>query len=213
MRVLHHYDENKEFLSSSAGSYDDRMPLLLLALTVLAAHRQIALTFTPATTWPPRVVAGAVGEAADLWAPYGVAIVLAESAAPPASDGFVITVAADLRQSGERTDALAAVAFAAGRPCRLITVFTGELLRVIEATRFAGASEWQWPRLMRERIMGRALGRVLAHEIGHILLDTRQHATVGLMRPAHGGADLIAPERSRFVLVVPTTTTVARKHW
>ena len=34
-----------------------------------------------------------------------------------------------------------------------------------------------------ERRLGVVLGRALAHEIGHYLLDTHTHATNGLMRP------------------------------
>ena len=34
-----------------------------------------------------------------------------------------------------------------------------------------------------ERRLGKVLGRTLAHEIGHYLLDTRTHARSGLMRP------------------------------
>ncbi|MBI3402415.1 MAG: hypothetical protein HY048_13420 [Acidobacteria bacterium] len=42
----------------------------------------------------------------------------------------------------------------------------------IEHARVLGASETQWPRAMRERIFGRVMGRVLAHEIGHFVLGT-----------------------------------------
>jgi hypothetical protein len=44
-----------------------------------------------------------------------------------------------------------------------------------------------------ERRLGVVLGRVLAHEIGHYLLDTETHARIGLMRPqfsAHEFSDL-----------------------
>jgi hypothetical protein len=39
-----------------------------------------------------------------------------------------------------------------------------------------------------ERRLGIVLGRALAHEIGHYLLDTETHARIGLMRP-HFSAD------------------------
>lgn len=40
--------------------------------------------------------------------------------------------------------------------------------------------------------VGRALGRVLAHELGHALLATRSHQTTGLMRPSFTGDELLA---------------------
>lgn len=41
-------------------------------------------------------------------------------------------------------------------------------------------------------LMGRALGRVLAHELYHILLRTEQHGTVGLARPSQTSQELLA---------------------
>jgi hypothetical protein len=43
-------------------------------------------------------------------------------------------------------------------------------------------------------LMGRALGRVLAHEVVHMLTQSGAHAREGVQRQALSGADLIAPE-------------------
>jgi hypothetical protein len=51
-----------------------------------------------------------------------------------------------------------------------------------------------------ERDMGRALGRVLAHEIGHVLLAVRQHDRAGLMRAVFTPVDLGSPNRESFRL-------------
>jgi hypothetical protein len=51
-----------------------------------------------------------------------------------------------------------------------------------------------------DRDMGRALGRVLAHEIGHVLLAVRQHDRAGLMRAVFTPAELAAPDRDSFRL-------------
>ena len=45
----------------------------------------------------------------------------------------------------------------------------------------------------REELLGRALGRVLAHELYHIMLRTTDHARSGLLRPALTSAELLAP--------------------
>ena len=42
--------------------------------------------------------------------------------------------------------------------------------------------------------VGRALGRVLAHEVGHVLLAVRDHQPRGLMRPTFGAEDLLEPQ-------------------
>ena len=48
--------------------------------------------------------------------------------------------------------------------------------------------------------MGRALGRVLAHEIGHVLLDARRHQPWGLMRKSFAPDDLVARQRWTYTL-------------
>jgi hypothetical protein len=52
------------------------------------------------------------------------------------------------------------------------------------------------PAAGRDQLLGRALGRVLAHELYHVLLRTRAHAREGLARPAQSSADLLAPRNS-----------------
>jgi len=44
----------------------------------------------------------------------------------------------------------------------------------------------------REELLGRALGRVMAHELYHVLLRTRKHGHSGLARPVLTSADLLA---------------------
>jgi hypothetical protein len=43
-------------------------------------------------------------------------------------------------------------------------------------------------------LLGRALGRVLAHEVVHILTKSGQHGTAGVAKTALSGSQLIAPE-------------------
>jgi hypothetical protein len=43
-------------------------------------------------------------------------------------------------------------------------------------------------------LLGRALGRVLAHEVVHILTNSAKHGSAGVARTALSGSQLIAPE-------------------
>jgi len=53
------------------------------------------------------------------------------------------------------------------------------------------------PSYEHEDLFGRALGRVLAHELYHILLRSTRHGTQGLARPVQSSADLLA-DRDNF---------------
>jgi hypothetical protein len=219
MRVVHHCDEDKEFYSSFGGAYDGRMStsFLLAAAALAIPHAHLALAFPHDARLTPLVVLSAVGETADLWSPYGVVIESADAATPMNGETIQITVAfgastRDQHHGNDRQSAvhdrqlgeiLGSVTFGGRMPARAITIFMDDLLQLVERTRLAGASAWQWPRSMRERIVGRALGRVIAHEIGHIVLHSGQHTSTGLMRPTHRAADLIERGRDAFVLEMP----------
>ena len=65
--------------------------------------------------------------------------------------------------------------------------------------------------------MGRALGRVLGHEIGHFLLGSRDHTAKGLMRSEQILTDLVSPDWRRFALsaegaaLLPPSADAGRK--
>lgn len=56
----------------------------------------------------------------------------------------------------------------------------------------------QMPIAQREAYMARAMGRALAHEMGHFLSGSKVHAAAGLMMAVHSAAELFGPERRRF---------------
>jgi hypothetical protein len=60
--------------------------------------------------------------------------------------------------------------------------------------------EWQWPRSLHDQIVGRVIGRVLAHEVGHFVLRMPRHTAAGLMRPVQFQDDLVALSRRPFTL-------------
>ncbi len=54
--------------------------------------------------------------------------------------------------------------------------------------------------MMIDRLLGRALGRVVAHEMGHLLLGTTSHAIDGLMKPSFSARDLLLETRRHLTL-------------
>ena len=63
-----------------------------------------------------------------------------------------------------------------------------------------GLREEQWPPALRDRTLGRVVGRVLAHEIGHFVLRSPRHTSRGLMRPIQYITELIAGNGALFGL-------------
>lgn len=56
----------------------------------------------------------------------------------------------------------------------------------------------QMPPVQREVLLARALGRALAHELGHFLLASKVHTPRGLLKAWQTAAELFTPERAGF---------------
>jgi hypothetical protein len=202
MRLLHHHDDDKEFRAWTARSYDGVMvPLLLL-------HISLAL---PTAGMTPDARRAALTEIAAIWSIHGV--VVDASTGTPARDGVLLRVVAEPRpQSMGRpwSGPLASITFdETGAPVPVITLYLAALVDMIARANIRDAGGDSAPAILRERAIGRAVGRVLAHELGHYLLRSRWHARTGLMRPAHTAADLVGLERAMFGLSAPDAARFA----
>lgn len=183
-------------------------------LIALLLHVSLAFPSTPALR--SDILRTAVAEAAGLWLPYGVAIDVAAPFDPAqgrpcgwaSDDSTVLTVVAieTRRTFSSRAPAgwrgvLGAITFEPdGTPSPVITVFLDHIGRFIADTQVLGAHEWQWPPSLHDEVVGRVLGRVLAHEIGHFVLRMLGHADVGLMRQVLSANDMVEPSRRGFAL-------------
>jgi hypothetical protein len=196
--------------------------MVMFALSVLAAlapagpaarpaipaapRARLVLTFemrTPETPPSRRVVSAAIEELTAIWAPYAVGIELAGGA--PCNAGtdathLSIAIHGGIAEPAAWAAPLAAVRFSEdGVPEPVISVFYGELVRLVTSTPFMEKRGTEWPSSVRDQLVGRALGRVLAHEIGNFLLRLHDH-TGGLMRARHPVPALIDPDRRAFRL-------------
>jgi Matrixin len=138
-------------------------------------------------------------ETESIWRPYGVHVewvdaVLSEVEA----EGFSVEAVIDRRGDLAPADSDRAVL---GRAfVSKDTVGVGPIRVSFDATERMLLRRSASGPFVGERDMGRALGRVLAHEIGHVLLAVRQHDRSGLMRAVYTPAELGSPARESFRL-------------
>lgn len=149
---------------------------------------------------PLGFVATAIGEAADIWAAYGVRI-RALAADDPGDDGVVRLVVKFTRPGERRTSpgALGSIIFDGDTPGPTIELYPTAGSALIAAVAF-NRRESTWPAGPEDKVLARVLGRALAHEIGHFLLRSKSHSRDGLMKAEHGGSDLMAPSHQGFAL-------------
>jgi hypothetical protein len=176
-----------------ASSYAQQPPAIRVRLDFdegsgMAAARQMA----------------AVAEAAELWKPYGVFVFAGTAVACDTR----LTITTREHRPQDRGGDLGSVRFGAdGIPDPRIVLHYATVVQLATGTAAFGISAREWPVRLREEVIARAVGRTLAHEIGHYLLQSPHHAGSGLMRSRHRATALASPQRSEFAL---TAADVAR---
>ena len=194
----------KNFLHATGAVYDGGMSiaLLVVAAAVVIPHVRIALSFAPAPGLPPDVARAAAAEAAGLWAPHGVEIVVVDPGRLLPADTVVLRVAVGTAPAPPGSSiALGEIGFDIdGMPGHLVTVFVDRVLRLLAEARVSGVPMAAWPTSFQRRVLARAIGRVIAHEVGHFVLRMRGHSRAGLMRVSHTAGDLADPGRLPFQL-------------
>ena len=92
---------------------------------------------------------------------------------------------------------LGQVPFGDDGPGNLIEVSFEAVTDVVMRSSYLNRPVAKLPDFLQQVLLGRGVGRVVAHEIGHWLAG-RGHARDGLMKPTLGNEDLVALKRPRL---------------
>jgi hypothetical protein len=150
---------------------------------------------------PPRLESSAMEEVIRIWTPYGVDVQAPRWTSAGRNSGVRLAVVlADLPAGHTATETLGSIQFHGGLPETQIVMYPKAIERLVSAAKLYGRESSEWPTNFRYNILGRVLGRALAHEIGHYLLRSSRHSSSGLMRSILVSTDLVAPDRHPFVL-------------
>lgn len=147
----------------------------------------VCVVLAPSLGLSPASARLLVDEAAAIWRELGVDLRAVPDSGEPCQRPVLVKPDVDALE-GERTSpaALAWVPFVAARARRLV------FLRVDRArTLMAAHSPGGPPDALSECLAARLLGRALAHELGHVLLNMTEHAGWGLMRARYSPSDIL----------------------
>lgn len=139
-----------------------------------------------------RIKATIMNEAAAIWRDYGVNLEWVEMDCGVAPS-IEVQIERSIRDDGNRE--------VLGRATILDSIATGPVRISYEAVEALLDHKTMLTAVTFDRVLGTAIGRVLAHELGHVLLGSPgYHDAEGLMRAKFQPDDLARPERSRFRL-------------
>jgi hypothetical protein len=167
----------------------------------------VVLTWSSTAAQPAAERTAMLREADAIWRAHGVAIVAlapTQPLAPPDTDvHLVVTLDRTPKPppAPGRPPRLGAILFDHQNvPATTLAIEVAAVEATVARSRWGGRPFEQWPSAWRDALVGRALGRVLAHEIGHYLLASRLHARDGLMRASFDGDELLRPGRNGFTI-------------
>jgi len=140
----------------------------------------------------------ALKEATVIWAAYGVDVNESHGRNCESIDAVRLSVTFGNGPDRGTAAVLGSIRFLDGVPEPAIVLYPHVVAALLSAT--PGHPIVNSEGALRDLILGRALGRALAHEIGHFLLRSQRHSTVGLMRAFQPTEDLMDPNRHRFGL-------------
>jgi hypothetical protein len=121
-----------------------------------------------------------------IWEPYGLTLCWTQRSNPCAGWGVHLTVlvADDLPPSirpGQLGPVVGRIRFDADGPSTDVALSVKAARWLVAGTMLGDRRLDQWPSSTWSALVPRVLGRALAHEIGHYVLQSRDHARTGLM--------------------------------
>lgn len=136
------------------------------------------------------------GEVRDIWRPYLNVVIRAEQSGAAFTDELDVLIG-EVEAGPAR--GLGWIPFVDGQPTRRIAVSLPRARQLLQNAHFIGRPLPEWPGMF-ERFLAQAIGRVIAHEIGHYVLRSSSHQSAGLMQAGLKAADVMRSRGNRFRL-------------
>jgi hypothetical protein len=179
--------------------------VVFLVLAARSANAQpLSIGVQAAPQLPPDVIRQMCDEAEAIWRRADVALRWRADAPPPA-----VRVVFDDPPPARPGRALAIgwIAFAGDAPESIIHLSYANAIQLLEDSSAVVGPLKPWD---RDTLVARALGRALAHELGHYLLGSKAHTAAGLMRAQPRASEMF--ERSRAAFAIDEAPRDAQRH-
>jgi len=183
---------------------------MLIAMSLAAIAASLASAAPAASSLPPVVVTvrvttdvtpslvdNTLEEAAAIWRQGGFSVVWRRSAGASPSEGpplahgcdpmaaFGVVIGDERGHGPAHVLPLGWISFDDAGPAPEVYVSYRNAVEFLEDSRAVVGRVAEMPIAEREIFLGRAMGRALAHEIGHYLLGSKRHTPRGLMQATH----------------------------
>ena len=163
---------------------------------------------------PAAQLAEALDQMQRIWRAAGVTVTTGRYGEPPRYADATVSLLI-LRTAARRIDDGTVLAWVSptesGRPAPILFVSLQGITELLGPVDFMGRPLGQRPKVIRDRLIAMAIGRVAAHELGHFLRGEGQHTPHGLMRARYKTSDLIGNSLVPFQVRADERVSVRRE--
>jgi len=172
----------------------------------------IGITVTTSAHVSPRLVSMILDETDAIWRPTGLTFAWQRGPSPATPTMLRVTIDDERRPPTSGDLPLGWIVFNDGSsPEPAIHLSYANALEYMTNARSVVGFVEKMPVLERDTYMSRALGRALAHELGHYLLASKAHTDEGLMSTRRSASELFGTSRRRFAISPAERATVAAR--
>jgi hypothetical protein len=173
----------------------------------------LVIGVTVAEDISPTLIPRVLDEAADIWRAAGLAIVWQLENGVAVQTPALRVWIGDATGTWQRNQVLQLgwIMFDGAKPSRDVYVSHANAHALLAMARDPVAAD-RMPRAEHETLLGRAMGRALAHELGHFLLASKHHTARGLMRARRTATEFFTRDRSRFALDAEQSAIVLSRY-
>jgi hypothetical protein len=158
----------------------------------------IVVNVSVAAKVTPSLVALTIAEAEAIFRSGGISVIWRYG--PPALAALTVVIGDDTGAARQGVTALGWIVFEDGRPDQQIYLSHANAEAFLVDARDVVGMRRNMPPAEREMLLSRAMGRALAHELGHYLLATKVHTAKGLMKAVRSAQEFFSSDRKRFLL-------------
>ncbi len=181
------------------------------AASVIQPPPPMIVNFSTAANISAGLLARALDEADAIWRPSGFTFVWRRTAqevvpsartsdvGPPMASRLRVIFGNDTGVSRNNATPLGWISFDDDHtPVPEIYVSYGNACRLMDAARGMVGVVSEMTGVQRELLLARAMGRALAHEMGHYLLASKVHTSRGLMQASRSAFEFFSAEQRGF---------------
>jgi hypothetical protein len=170
----------------------------MLIATALAIALTVNVSASPDIS--PALVSRVLAETDAIWRSSGFTFAWQRVPRAAGTAAVQVVIGHDVRPVRDGGLALGWIVFEDDRPEHEIYLSHANAQRLMaESPGVIGGLD-RMPLFEKETLLARAMGRALAHEMGHYLLESKAHTVTGLMRAHVSATEFFGPDNRQFKL-------------